>query len=94
MSLWVTAPIKILNVVLFFLSILTRRNIESNFDHKALHGRTALPLAYFIACASGGDARPHATALYQSCRLHCSCGGFFPSRSCRLAAIAFHSSKL
>ena len=27
--------------------------------------------------------------LYQSCHSRCSCAGFFPLRSCRLAATAF-----
>ena len=31
--------------------------------------------------------------LYQSCHSRCSCVGFFPLRSCRLAATAFLSSK-
>ena len=31
--------------------------------------------------------------LYQSCHLHCSCIGFFPSHSCRLADCFFLSSK-
>ena len=31
--------------------------------------------------------------LYQSCRLHCSCIGFFTSHSCRLADCFFLSSK-
>ena len=79
-----------LNVSTFFF------NRSYNFGEKASETSAVTAMIYAGTAQSlNGLARDLLACgtLYQSCHSHCSCVGFFPSRSCRLATTAFLSSK-